>query len=104
MNVSEVENDSKMLVHMVSNNCKINGVIPSLIRHVQELLRRDWHTQVIHTWCEDNICADWLANFSFSLDSRNLLVFETHSSELRRFLFDDILSGACMPKNVHLAS
>jgi len=98
-----VESDSKVLVDMVSNNCKINGVIPSLIRRIQELLRRDWHTQVIHTWREGNRCADWLANFSFSLDSWNLLVLETPPSELRRLLFDDI-SGACMPRDMRLAS
>ena len=53
-----VERDSKVLVNMVTTNYKINGVIRSLIRYIQKLLRRDWHTQVIHTWLEGNKCAD----------------------------------------------
>jgi ribonuclease HI len=36
-----VESDSKVLGNMFTNNCKINGVIPSLIRRIQELLSRD---------------------------------------------------------------
>ena len=63
-----VESDSKV-IDMVTNNCKINGTIPSLVQRIQEILRREWHTQVIHTWREGNRCADWLANFSLYLNS-----------------------------------
>ena len=64
-----VKSDSKVFIDMVTNNCKINGTIPSLVQRIQEILRREWHTQVIHTWREGNICSDWLANFSLSLNS-----------------------------------
>jgi len=64
-----VKSDSKVLIDMVNNNCKINGTIPSQVRRIQEILQRDWHTQVIHTWQEGNICADCLSNFSLSLNS-----------------------------------
>jgi ribonuclease HI len=97
-----VESDSKVLIDMVTNNCKINGTIPSLVQRIQEILRREWHTQVIHTWREGNRCADWLANFSLSLNSWNLVALESPPNELQNLMFDDI-SGACMPRNMRLA-
>jgi ribonuclease HI len=96
-----IESDSKVLIDMVTNNCKINGTIPSLVRRIQEILQRDWHTQVIHTWREGNRCADWLANFSLSLDSWNLVVLESPPNGLQRLIYDDI-SGACMPRNLRV--
>jgi len=47
-----VESGSKVLIDMVTNNCKINGTIPSLVQRIQEILQREWHTQVILTWHE----------------------------------------------------
>jgi len=96
-----VESDSKVLIDMVANNCKISGTIPSMIRRIQEILQRYWHTQVIHTWREGNRCADWLANFSLSLDSWNLVVLESPASELQRLIYDDIF-GACIPRNLRI--
>ena len=84
-----------------SKNLRINGTIPSLVRRIQEILQRDWHTQVIHTLQEGNKCADWLANFSLSLNSWNLVVLESPPSELQRLIYDDI-SGACMPRNLRV--
>jgi len=87
---------------MVTNNCKINGTIPSFVQRIQDILRREWHTQVIHTWREGNRCADWLANFSLSLNSWNLVVLKSPPNELQNLMFDDI-SGACMSRNICLA-
>ena len=60
-----------------------------------------WQVQINQICREVNRSAEWLANFSLSLDSFNLHVIETPPRELRCLLFDDI-SGACMPRNVHL--
>jgi len=97
-----IESDSKVLIDMVTDNCKINGTIPSLVQCIQEILRREWHTQVIHTWREGNKCVDWLANFSLSLNSWNLVALESSPDELQSLMFDDI-SGARMPRNMQLA-
>ncbi|MCH88942.1 ribonuclease H protein [Trifolium medium] len=96
-----VESDSKVLIDMITDNCKFNGVVPTLVRRIRNLLALNWHVQFCHTWREGNRCADWLANFSLSLDSSVCVRMETSPSELRKFLFDDF-SGACMPRNVRL--
>jgi len=36
-----VESDSNVLIDMVTNNCKINGTIHSLVQRIQEILRRE---------------------------------------------------------------
>lgn len=59
--------------------------------------------QINHTWREGNRSADWLANFSISVNHLNLIILETPPIELRKLMFDDI-SGACMPRNVRLIS
>jgi len=48
-----------------------------------------------------NRSADWLVNFSLSLDSFDLHVIVTPPRERRCLIFDDI-SSACMPQNVRL--
>ena len=96
-----VESDSKLLIDMVTNNCKMNGTTLVLIRRIQNILNRNWWIQVHHTLREGNISADWLANFSLTMNSWNFILLETSPSELNRLLFDDIF-GACMPKNIHL--
>jgi ribonuclease HI len=98
-----VESDSKILIDMVTENCKFSGSVPILVQRIRKLLALDWQVRFRHTWREGNRCADWLANFSFSLDSFNCIIMENPSSELRRLLFDDI-SGASMPRNVRIAS
>jgi hypothetical protein len=64
-----VESDSKLLVDMVTNNCKINGTIPVLIRRTQDLNNLPWHGQIKHTLREGNFCVDWLASYSLTNDS-----------------------------------
>lgn len=98
-----VESDSKILIDMVTENCKFSGSVPILVQRIRKLLVLDWQVRFRHTWREGNRCADWLANFSFSLDSFNCIIMENPSSELRRLLFDDI-SDASMPRNVRIAS
>jgi hypothetical protein len=78
-----VESDSKTLVDIITGKVKINGNPHTLVRRIQELFN--------HTWQEGNRSADWLANFSFSLDSFNTYVMETPHREVSSFLFDDIL-------------
>ena len=95
-----VESESKLLIDMITNNCKMNGTTPVLIRRIQNILNRNWRIQVHHTLREGSRSADWLGNFSLTMDSWNFTILETPPSELNSLLFDDI-SGACMPRNVH---
>jgi len=94
-----VESDSMVFVDIVTNNCNINGTIHSLVQRIQEILRQEWHTQVIQSWHEGNICDDWLANFSLFFNFWNLLVLESPPTELQNHMFDDIYR-ACMPRNM----
>jgi hypothetical protein len=57
--------------------------------------------QVNHTWRGGNRSADWLTNFSFSLDYFNIYIMETPPNEVLRLLFDDF-TGAYMPRNIRL--
>jgi len=98
-----VESDSKTLIDLVTENCKFSRSVPILVQRIRKLLALNWRVQFHHTWREGNQYADWLANFSFSLDSFNCIIMENPSSELRRLLFDDIY-GAFMPRNFRLAS
>jgi len=59
--------------------------------------------QIKHTWREVKRSADWLANFSISVNHLNLILLETPPNELQKLMFDDIF-GACMPRNVQLIS
>ncbi|CAJ2653897.1 unnamed protein product [Trifolium pratense] len=95
----EVESDSKSLVDMITRKVKSNGNPPTLVRRIQELLKLNWQVHFNHTWREGNRSADWLANFSFSLDSFNIHVMENPPNEVSRLLFDDFF-GACMPRNI----
>ncbi|MCH79341.1 ribonuclease H protein, partial [Trifolium medium] len=54
----QVESDSKVLVDMVTGNCKVNGRIPTLIKRVRALKNLDWHIQINHIWREGNRPAD----------------------------------------------
>jgi hypothetical protein len=54
-------------------------------------------------WCEGNKSADWLANFSYSLDSFDIHDLETPPRELQSMLFDDIC-GDWIYMNVHVIS
>ncbi|GAU48527.1 hypothetical protein TSUD_243050 [Trifolium subterraneum] len=50
------------------DNYKFRGVVPTLVQRIRNLLDLDWRVQFCHTWREGNRCADWLANFSLSLN------------------------------------
>ncbi|CAJ2669285.1 unnamed protein product [Trifolium pratense] len=97
----QVESDSKMLVDMVTGNCNVNGNIPTLIKRIRDLKNMNWHVQFNHTWREGNRSADWLANFSLTLNSFDLHVLESPPRELQSLIFDDV-SGACMPRSVRI--
>ncbi|CAJ2648154.1 unnamed protein product [Trifolium pratense] len=97
----QVESDSKSLIDMITGKVKINGSPPTLIRRIQKLLKLNWQVHFNHTLREGNRSADWLANFSFSLDSFNTHVMETPPSEISSLLFDNF-SGACMPRNIYV--
>ncbi|GAU30478.1 hypothetical protein TSUD_18580 [Trifolium subterraneum] len=99
----QVESDSKVLVDMVTKQCNVNGNIPTLIKCIHDLKNMNWHVQFNHTWREGNRSADWLANFSLTLNSYDLQVLETPPRELKRLLFYDT-SGACMPRSVYVVS
>lgn len=53
-----VEGDSKLLIDMVTNNCKTNGTTPSLMRRIRNLFDRSWHVEIHHNWREGNRSAD----------------------------------------------
>jgi hypothetical protein len=97
----QVESDSKTLVDMITRKVTINGNPPTLIRRIQDLLKLNWQVHFNHTWREGNKSADWMANFSFSLDSFNIHVMETPPSGILSLICDDI-SGACMPRNIRV--
>jgi ribonuclease HI len=97
----QVESDSKVLVDMVTGNCNVNGNIPTLIKRIRYLKNMNWHVQFNHTWREGNRSADWLANFSLTLNSLDLHVLGSPPRELQRLMFDDV-SGACMPQSVRV--
>ena len=96
-----VESDSKILIDMVTKNCNFSGSVPILVQHIRKLMALDWRVQFRHAWREDNRCADWLANFNFSLDSFNCIRMENLSSKRHRLFFYDI-SDASIPRNVRL--
>lgn len=63
-----------------------------------------WQVQINHTWREGNKSADWLANFSLSLDFFDLHIIETlllESFNVFFFFFYDIF-GTCMSRDVCL--
>ena len=98
-----MKSDSKILINIVTDKYKFSGVVPTLVQRIQNILTLDWRVQYCHIWKEDNRCADWLANFSLSLDSFVCARMKTLPSELHKLMFDDI-SGIYMPRNVRLIS
>ncbi|GAU49481.1 hypothetical protein TSUD_286190 [Trifolium subterraneum] len=80
----QVESDSKVLVDMVTGNCMVNGRIPTLVKRIHDLKNLDWQVQMNHTWREGNKPADWLANFSLTLNSFDLHTYETPPPELQK--------------------
>ncbi|RHN63570.1 putative ribonuclease H-like domain-containing protein [Medicago truncatula] len=98
-----VESDSKILVDMITENCNFSGTTPTLVGRIRQLLSLSWIVKITHTWREGNRSADWLANFSISMDFLDFHILETPPSELQSLLVDDII-GACMPRNVRLIS
>jgi len=78
-----VDNDSKILVDMITENCNFSGTV-----------------KITHTWREGNRSADWLTNFSISMDSLDFHILETPPTELQSLLFDDIFGLACLGTSV----
>ncbi|PNX95042.1 ribonuclease H [Trifolium pratense] len=99
----QVESDSKVLVEMVTGNYNDNRNIPTLVRRIRDLTNLNWHVQINHTWREGNKSADWLANYSLTLNSFDLHVLETPPREFQSLLFYDS-SGTCLPRTVRLVS
>jgi len=69
------------------------------MRCIRNILDGGWHVEIHHTWREGNRSANWLANFSLTMNSWDFVVLETPHSELNSLIFDDIY-GVCMPINV----
>jgi hypothetical protein len=76
----------------------INNILTSLEYALKNM---NWHVQFNHTWREGNRSADWLANFSLTLNSLDLHVLGSPPRELQRLMFDDV-SSACMPRSVRV--
>ncbi|KAK2446639.1 SKP1 protein [Trifolium repens] len=83
----QVESDSKSLVDMITGKVKFNGNPPTLVRRIGELIKLNyWQVQFNHTCREGNISADWMTNFSFSLNSFNIHVMETPPNEVSNLI------------------
>jgi hypothetical protein len=64
-----VESDSKLLIDMVTESCKLNGNTHILVRRIRNFANLHRCVAFKHTWREGNRCADWLANYSLSQSS-----------------------------------
>jgi hypothetical protein len=53
-----MESGSKILINIVTDNCKLSGMVPTLVQRIQNILTLDWRVQYCHIWKEDNRCAD----------------------------------------------
>jgi hypothetical protein len=84
-----------VLIDMVTDRVKLNWSTPTSVLRIRHLLALSWQVILSHTWREGNRSADWLANFSYSLDSFDINVLETPPRELQCMLFHDI-SGVCL--------
>jgi hypothetical protein len=85
-----------LLVDMVTENCNINGNVPTLIKHIRNLKNMNWQVEINHTGREGNRSTDWLTNFSFTLNSFDLYFIETPPKDLRSLLFEDMYGLACL--------
>jgi len=88
---------------MITENCNFCGTTPTFVKRIRQLLSLSLTVKIIHTWREGNRSADWLVNFSISMDSLDFHILENPPSELQSLVFDDI-SEVCMPRNVRLIS
>ncbi|GAU49093.1 hypothetical protein TSUD_137780 [Trifolium subterraneum] len=89
-----VESDSKVLIDMVTERIKLNGSTPTLVVRIRNLLALSWQVILSHTWHEGNRSTDWLANFSYSLDSFDIHVLETPHRELPQICRQKAYFGA----------
>jgi len=91
-----VESDYKILIDLVTENCKFSGSVPILVQRIQKLLALDWRVQIHHTLRKGNRCADWLSTFNFSLDSFNCIIMENPSVSFVDFFFMTYLTLLCL--------
>ncbi|KAJ1428119.1 Ribonuclease H domain [Sesbania bispinosa] len=56
-----VESDSMEVIHLVNNQTYYEDQFGEVVRHIQQLLKKDWHVQCIHVMREANLLADLLA-------------------------------------------
>jgi hypothetical protein len=99
----QVKSDSKIQVDMITWKVKINGNPPTLVHCIQGFLKLNWQMHFNHTWREGNRSVDWLANFSFSLDSFNIYVIETPSRKTLSLPFD-VIYGTFKRRNIRVSS
>ncbi|PKI39106.1 hypothetical protein CRG98_040530 [Punica granatum] len=66
-----LELDSQVVQRLLSNQPPTNSYLDPLVNNINNILYRDWHVEVSHTYQESNMCADWMARWatSFSLGS-----------------------------------
>jgi len=93
-----VESDSKVLIDVVPDNFKYSGSIPTLVRHIHNLLDLKRWVQFCFTKRECNCCADWLW-----MCRTKLQVMETQCNKLHRLLFNDIFR-ASIPTSIRVIS
>jgi hypothetical protein len=96
-----VKSDSKLLVDMITNNCKIKEATLVLLRRNRDLNNLLWHVQINHTLHKCNKCANWLTSYSLTKDSFLSIVLEVPPKEMHGILFDGI-SRICMLGNIRL--
>ena len=59
-----LESDSNSLVHSLLYT---NYIDHFLINIIKKMLLQNWEVMVSHTYREDNLCVDWMANFSTTI-------------------------------------
>lgn len=60
-----VESDSATIIDLLRNG-RNSPTRNSCLLRIFEWLEKDWQPQLVHTFREGNVCADWLANWSIS--------------------------------------
>lgn len=91
-----VESDFKVLVDMLARRGDETDTHYALARRIKRLLTRDWEVQIVHTWREGNMCADWLVVLCLQNDSLDTTILEEPSEALSHFIIDDIAGRLCL--------
>ena len=57
-----LESDSSSALSLIQKDSIDRHPFASIVKHVRDLLSRDWEVHILHIFCEGNRAADFLAN------------------------------------------